>query len=64
MTWILGFLDPESGCVRQVPDSDFLDKNRIRTGFGFWNLLMKNGLWDWAMPAIANYVYANLPYLL
>jgi len=34
--WILGFLDPDSGCVRQDPDSGFLDKNRIRAGFGYF----------------------------
>jgi len=44
MDWILDFLDPDSGCVRQDPGSDFLNKNRIRTGFGFCNFLMKNGL--------------------
>ena len=56
MDWILDFLDPDSGCDRQDPDSGFLNKNRTRTGFGFCNLLMKNGLWDWAVPVIANYV--------
>ena len=44
MDWILDFLDTDSGCVQQDPDSAFLYKNRIRTGFGFCNLLMKNGL--------------------
>ena len=56
MDWILDFLDPDSGCVQQDPDSGFLNKNRNRTGFGFCNLLMKNGLWYWAVPVIANYV--------
>ena len=50
----LDFLKPDSGCVWQDPDSGFLNKNRIRTRFGFCNLLMKNGLWDWAVPVIAN----------
>ena len=44
MDWISDFLDPAPGCVRQDPDSGFLNKNRIRTGFGFCNLLVKNGL--------------------
>ena len=57
MDWGLDFLDPDSGCVWQDPDSGFLNKNRIRTRFGFCNLLMKNGLWDWALPVIANYVW-------
>jgi len=44
MDWKLEFLDPDSGCVRQDLDSGFLNKNGTRTGFGFCNLLMKNGL--------------------
>jgi len=39
-----GFLDLDSCCIRQDPDSGFLNKNRIWTGFGFCNLLMKNSL--------------------
>jgi len=39
-----GFLDPDSGCVRQDPDSGFINKDWFRTGLGFCNLLMKNGL--------------------
>jgi len=30
MDWILDYLDPDSGLVRQDPDSGFLNKNRIR----------------------------------
>jgi len=44
MDWIFYFLDLDSDCVRQDPDSGFLNKDRIRSGFGFCNLLMKNGL--------------------
>jgi len=44
MDWILDILDPDSGCVQQDPDSGFLNKNQIGSGFGFCNLLMKNGL--------------------
>jgi len=44
MDWILDFLDPDSGCVWQNPDSGFFNKNRIRIGLGFCNLLVKNGL--------------------
>jgi len=43
MDWILDFLDTDSGCIHQDPVSVFLSKNRILTGFGFCNLLMKNG---------------------
>jgi len=46
MDWILDFLNPDSGCVWQDPDSGFLNKNRFRTGFGFCNLLKKNDLRD------------------
>ena len=56
MDWIFDFLDTDSGCVHQDPDSVFLNKNRILTGFGFCNLLMKKGFWDWAEPVIATYV--------
>jgi len=42
--------------IQLDPDSAILNKNRIRPGFGFWGFLMKNGLWDWAVPVIANYV--------
>jgi len=37
MDLILDFLHPDSGCVRQDPISGFLNKNRIRSGFGFCN---------------------------
>jgi len=46
MDWILDFLDPDSGCILQDPVSGFLNKKRIRTGFGFCNLLKKNDLRD------------------
>ena len=58
MDWILDFVDPNSGCVWQDSDPGFRNKNRTRTGFGFFNLLMKNGLWDWAVAVIANYLSA------
>jgi len=29
MDWILGLLDPDSGCVERDPDSGFLNKNGI-----------------------------------
>jgi len=35
MDWILDFLDPDSGCVREDPDSGFLNNNQIRAGIGF-----------------------------
>ena len=62
MDWILDFLTrtPDCGCVRQDPDSGFLNKNGTRTGFGFCNLLMKNGLWEWAVPVIAKYVLPTI----
>jgi len=56
MDWILDFLEPDSGCLRQDPDSNFLNKNRIRAGFGFCNFMMKNGLWDWDVRVITNYI--------
>jgi len=59
-----GFFGPGPGCVRQNPDSGFLKKNRIRTGFGFCNLLVKNGLWDWAVPVIRLLITYNLQWLL
>jgi len=44
MDWNLDFSDPDSGCILQDPDTSFIHKNQIQTGFGFCNLLMKNGL--------------------
>jgi len=60
MDWILDFLDPDSGWVRQDPDSSFLNKNRTRTGFGFCNFLKKNDLRDWAVPVIRLLIMYNL----